>query len=230
MHRAPQAPHAGGHDEGFEPHGLQQGALIDNPDLRAPLRTVGTHTGFGQGDDRPTDDPQGRARLRARVAPDTGKAAVALEARLAHAQWPGFAVLLAGADNASPTPQSNHAHDEALVDALLASLDIGAATAGPGMDAQSIQTAAVQAYLRTCGDHPRPPSTLLQIKQLLLSRAALRAHPPAPAESEPMQNRRLLLPLLLLNAFARPRTQGQRQDACDRLDLLQGRTSTACRP
>lgn len=237
MPRSARGPHAGGHGEELDLQGPAHSHTgpIDGLDLRASLRTGDTHTGFGQGDDSPADGRWGGARLQARVAPDKGKATAALEKQLLQAQWPGFAVLLAAADEAQAalsqqSQQSAQAHAEALVDALLASLDIDPATASPGMDAQSVQTAAVQAYLRGRSDAHSPPSTLLQIKQLLISRAGLRARPPVATDSEAMQNRRLLLPLLLLNAFARPRTRSQRLDACDRLGLLQGRTSMGWLP
>jgi hypothetical protein len=88
--------------------------------------------------------------------------------------------------------------------------------------AQALQLTAVRAYL-----HSRERGafiTLERVKQVLVEASASKGSQsarttPATPISEKEQDRHLLLPLTLLNAD-RPRLDEQRDQACDRLELL----------
>ena len=167
------------------------------------------------GSDNEAGHRESHAPLQARMRPETTPTAQALEALLE--QLCG-APAQALCKNTGSNAMAEHA--QALISVLLAIARPDQASSAVKLSSDALQLMAVRAYLHHSGE-PRAFSTLERVKQLLVERSSTAARQgarPAPA-SEKEQDRHLLLPLVLLNAD-RPRTRDQRDQACDRMELL----------
>lgn len=155
------------------------------------------------------------APLQARMRPETTPSAQALEALLEQLCGAPAQALCK-----NPSGKATTEHSQALLSVLLAIAGLAPASGGTRLSSDALQLMAVRAYLQRSGE-PRAFSTLERVKHLLVERSSTGARQgarPAPA-SQKEQDRHLLLPLTLLNAD-RPRTRDQRDQACDRMELL----------
>lgn len=199
-----------GHEPEHDPLANAPGALDD--ERWAPVgRTDDMPDGDGQGEPGGRDP---RAPWQVRMRPEPAPSAETLEARLQQVGGSPAQALCKAADGNAAAE-----HSQALIDTLLAMA--GPATGPGGMrpPSEALRLTAVRAYLQhrhECGAF----ATLDRVKQQLLGRST----PCTPGThalpaSEQEQDRRLLLPLVLLNAD-RPRTHTQRDQACDRIELI----------
>lgn len=166
------------------------------------------------GSDNEAGHRESHAPLQARMRPEPTPTAQALEALLQQLCGAPAQALCKNTGNAMAE------HAQALISVLLAIARPNQASGAVKLSSDALQLMAVRAYLHHSGE-PRAFSTLERVKQLLLEKASTATRQgarPAPA-SEKEQDRHLLLPLVLLNAD-RPRTRDQRDQACDRMELL----------
>jgi len=186
-------------------------ALEDDPETQA-ANTDGmpddtSHNGAGQRKARPL--PQVRMR------PEPTRSAQTLESLLEQLCGSPAQALCR---NGGTHTMAEHAH--ALLNILLAIASPAVGSGGMGLSSEALQLTAVRAYLQRNRERGAF-TTLERVKQMLVETTAAGRTQNARATpvTEKEQDRHLLLPLTLLNAD-RPRTHEQRDQACDRMELL----------
>jgi hypothetical protein len=223
-----------------KPPSAQSGAAEHEPEHFDPSANVSARAGAlddegtrpANMDAMPDDDAshdqtgqrRSRSRPQVRVMPEPTPSAKTLETLLEQLCGEPAQVLCrkTGTNvgtNVGTIARAEHA--QALLGVLLA-IAPDMATGNTKLSAQALQLTAVRAYLRS-GERG-PFTTLERVKQVLMENSAskrtqgTRTAAPAPI-SEKQQDRHLLLPLMLLNAD-RLRLDDQRDQACDRMELL----------
>jgi len=229
------------------PRTAQNGAAEHEPEQFDPSATMSTRTDATDEDegtrgahaDRMPEDAGhdqagqrgSRSRPQVRVLPEATPSAKTLETLLEQLCGSPTQVLC----RTSGTSAGIHAgteHARALLDVLQA-IAPDTATGEMKASAQALQLTAVRAYLRS--RERGAFTTLERVKQVLVEASAGKRTQSAHATSatpisEKEQDRHLLLPLTLLNAD-RLRPDEQRDQACDRLELLSSsRHMQAARP
>jgi len=205
----PRRPAAGPAPHGHEEeHDLATDLLLLAANAGAAEPAEPTAAGAGGREDNGQQHPAQRLlRWRLKPAPPHPTAA---DPRAVPARRGGttVAALLHAADDGEAPPAAEPMA-AALVKALLATLS---PQAGHGMEAAAAAAAALSVYLRA--GVRGGLATLASVKALLVQAAK-----PAAPSDERKQDRRLLLPLQLLNAD-RPRTGRQCGEAIERLALV----------